>query len=177
MTSASLLARVRIGAVVGGLAAALVLTGCGSGDGKGGDAAGGGGAASTPASTPTGTPSAAPSGGTGDSGGSGARGGTLEGSWLATTDGKTVALVITGGKAGLFDSGGNTCSGTAGDRTGMRMIALKCTDGNDDRGHGMVGSVTDTTLKVKWEGFGEETYTRSEDGRLPKGLPTNGLAS
>lgn len=154
-----------------GLAAALALTtGC-SGD-DGGDAD------DSPSST-----SAAPSGSADTGGGSGGFGGStgeagaLEGSWLATKDGKAVALVITGEEAGLFSTGGSVCSGTAGERSGMEMIALKCSDGNKDRAEGMVDSVDSTTLKVTWEGFGAETYTKAEGGKLPSGLPTAGLPS
>lgn len=87
-----------------------------------------------------------------------------------------VALMIDGQKAALLDSGGNSCSGTASNSAGMQMITLKCGDGNADRGQGMVDSVDDTSLKITWEGgLGDETYTKSKDGKLPEGLPTNGL--
>jgi hypothetical protein len=168
VTSASLLTRVRVGAVVGGLAAALALTGCSSSDN--GDK----GAGDTKSST-----SASPSESSDASGGSGGSGrqGGLDGSWVATTGGKSVALVIANGKAGLFDSGGDTCSGISGGQAGMQMIHLTCTKGGDDRSEGMVKSVSDTTLKVSWKGFGNETYTKSKDGKLPEGLPTPGLPS
>ncbi|MCX4907742.1 hypothetical protein [Streptomyces sp. NBC_00878] len=167
----------RIAAAAAGLAAALVLTtGC-SGDGGSDD---------SPSSTGS-TPSASADtgGGTGDSTGDGTGGsdkskgkvGALEGSWLATTGGKAVALVITGEEAGLFSTGGSVCSGTAGETSGMRMIELKCSDGNKDRAEGMVDSVNATNLKVTWEGLGEETYTKAEGGKLPSGMPTASLGS
>jgi hypothetical protein len=163
----------RIAAAAAGLAAALVLTtGC-SGDSGGSD--------DSPSSTgaaPTG--SADTGGGTGGSGGSGGSKGkveALEGSWLATKSGKAVALVITGEEAGLFSTGGSVCSGTAGETSGMRMIELKCSDGNKDRAEGMVDSVDSKTLKVTWEGLGEETYTKAEGGKMPSGLPTASLGS
>ncbi len=159
---------VRVAAVAAGLVGALALTAC-SGDGGSGD---------DPASGSS--PSATASAGTGGSDSGSASGGSesdeLAGSWLATTDGKAVALVITGSKAALFATGGSVCSGTAGEQSGMRMIRLKCTDGSKDRATGMVDSVTGSSLKVTWEGgLGEETYTKAEGGKMPTGLPTAGL--
>ncbi|MFS8198991.1 hypothetical protein ACLVWQ_09890 (plasmid) [Streptomyces sp. CWNU-52B] len=153
------------------LTAALVLTtGCsGDGDDGGGDSPSGTSAA------PTGSADTGGSSGDGSSdssGGGTAKADALEGSWLTTKDGKAVALMITGEQAALFSTSGSVCSGGAEESGGMRMLALKCTDGNKDRAEGMVDSVSSTTLKVTWEGFGEETYTRSEGGSLPSGLPT-----
>ncbi|MFD9191294.1 hypothetical protein ACFWCA_24070 [Streptomyces phaeochromogenes] len=178
MTSATIpRGQARIAAVAAGLAAALVLTtGCSSDDGGGGDDS-----PSSTGSAPSG--SADTGGGTGGSDGSDGSGGSkdkvgaLEGSWLATKSGKAVALVITGSEAGLFSTGGSVCSGTAGETSGMRMIELKCSDGNKDRAEGMVDSVDSTTLKVTWEGLGEETYTKAEGGKMPSGLPTASLGS
>ncbi|MFJ8718267.1 hypothetical protein ACIRD9_34705 [Streptomyces violaceus] len=158
----------RVVAVAAGLAGALALTACSS-DGDSGDDS-----ASSPA------PSASASAGTGGDSGSGSGSGsgsdTLAGSWLATTGGKAVALVITGKQAALFATGGSVCSGTAGEESGMRMIRLKCTDGSKDRTTGMVDSLNKGSLKVTWEGgLGTETYTKTEGGKLPTGLPTAGL--
>ncbi|MFE5814150.1 hypothetical protein [Streptomyces sp. NPDC056479] len=156
----------RAAAVAATMAGALALTAC-SGDGDTKDDAGPSGSASASADT---------GGGTG--GGSSSAAGALEGSWLATTDGKAVALVVTGKQVGLFATGGTVCSGTAGEEGGMRMIRLKCTDGSKDRATGMVDSVGKTSLKVTWEGgLGAETYTKAEGGQLPTGLPTAGLGS
>ncbi|MCK8437813.1 hypothetical protein G3I77_33880 [Streptomyces sp. D2-8] len=165
----------RVAAAAAGLAGALALTACSS-DGDSGDDS-----ASSPA--PSLSASAGTDGGSGDSGsgagsgsGSGESAGKLAGSWLATTDGKAVALVITGKQAALFATGGSVCSGTAGEESGMRMIRLKCTDGSKDRAAGMVDSVNGSSLKVTWEGgLGAETYTKAEGGKLPTGLPTAGL--
>ncbi|WP_345962749.1 hypothetical protein ABDE16_16695 [Streptomyces sp. BRB040] len=171
----------RAAAVAVALAGALALTACtdgGSDGGSGGGSGGGGGKASA-------APSASASAETGGSDGSGGSGGgspsadaDLEGSWLATTDGQAVALMVNGGKAALFATGGTVCSGTAGEASGTRTIRLKCTAGGDDRSTGTVESVDDTSLRVTWEGgVGAETYTRSEGGSLPPGLPTEGLGS
>ncbi|MGW6542717.1 hypothetical protein ACWGBH_07665 [Streptomyces massasporeus] len=163
---------VRVAAAAAGLASVLVLSACSSDGGSGDDSASG------PA------PSTSASAGAGDSGsdsgsGSGSgdsAGGELAGSWLATTDGKAVALVITGKQAALFGTGGSVCSGTAGEESGMRMIRLKCTDGSKDRATGMVDSVDGSSLKVTWEGgIGAETYRKTEGGKLPTGLPTASL--
>ncbi|BCL29764.1 hypothetical protein ACFFS2_26620 [Streptomyces aurantiacus] len=173
MTSATFSrGRARITAAAA-LTAALVLTAGCSGD-DGGDDDGGGDKASSSGTSPAPTGSADTGGGSGDST---AGADKLAGNWLTTKDGKAVALVITGKEAGLFSTSGSVCSGTAGDSSGMRMIELKCTDGNKDRAEGMVDSVDSTTLKVTWEGFGEETYTRSEGEGLPSGLPTASLGS
>ncbi|MER8221597.1 hypothetical protein ABTZ58_13605 [Streptomyces sp. NPDC094143] len=173
---------VRVAAAAAGLVGALVLTGC-SGDGDSGDdpatspapsatASGGGGGSDS------GPDSGSDSGPGSDSGSGGAGAGELAGSWLATTDGKAVALVITGEQAALFATGGSICSGTAGEESGMRTIRLKCTDGSKSRSTGMVDSVNGSSMKVTWEGgLGAETYTKAEGGKLPTGLPTASLGA
>ncbi|MFD3307848.1 hypothetical protein [Streptomyces sp. NPDC058694] len=179
MTSATISrGQTRIAAAAAGLAAALVLTtGCSGDDGGSDDSPSSTGTASTGSADADTGGGTGGSGGSGDSGGSKGKVGALEGSWLATKSGKAVALVITGEEAGLFSTGGSVCSGTAGETSGMRMIELKCSDGNKDRAEGMVDSVDSTTLKVTWEGFGEETYTKAEGGKMPSGLPTASLGS
>jgi hypothetical protein len=162
---------VRVAAAAVGLAGVLVLSACSSEGGSGDDSASG--------PSPSDSASAATGGGSGSGSGSGSdgsAGGELAGSWLATTGGKAVALVITGKQAALFATGGSVCSGTAGEESGMRMIRLKCTDGSKDRATGMVDSVNKSSLKVTWEGgLGAETYTKAEGGKLPTGFPTAGL--
>ncbi|MGI5377194.1 hypothetical protein ACQEV2_23705 [Streptomyces sp. CA-251387] len=151
-------------AVAASLAGALALTAC-SGDG-GSDSD----SNSKDNPSPSATTSADTGGGTG---GSASAAGPLEGSWLATTDGKAVVLMVNGTEAGLFATGGTVCSGTAGEQDGTRTIRLKCTDGSKDRASGTVDSVGKTSLKVTWEGgLGAETYTKAEGGKLPTGLPT-----
>lgn len=152
----------------------LVLAGCSGGGGSdAGAASPGSGSAASSASSPS--PSSSDSGS--GSGGTTADS-ALVGSWLTTSKGSAVALVVTGAKAGLFATGGMVCSGTAGKETGMQMIRLTCSDGNKDRAEGMVDSVDATSMKVTWEsGLGTETYTKAEGGQLPSGLPTAGLGS
>ncbi|MFF7793137.1 hypothetical protein [Streptomyces sp. NPDC007991] len=162
---------VRVAAAAAGLAGVLVLSAC-SGDGGSGDDS-----ASSPA--PSATASAGTGGDSGsgsDTGSGGSAAGALAGSWLATTGGKAVALVITGKQAALFATGGSVCTGTAGEQSGTRMIRMKCTDGSKDRTTGRVDSVNGRSLKVTWEGgIGAETYQKAEGGKLPTGLPTGGL--
>lgn len=162
-------ARVAVAAV--GLAGALALTAC-SGDGS--DDSGDSAAGATPSATAT----ADSGGGTGGSDASTAPASELEGSWLTTADGKAVALMVNGGDAALFATGGPVCSGTARERAGTHSIRLKCDDGTEDRASGTVDSVGEDSLKVTWEGaLGTETYTKAEGGSLPTGLPTEGLGS
>ncbi|MFF9046589.1 hypothetical protein [Streptomyces parvulus] len=159
----------RIAAVALGLVGTLALAAC-TDDGGTDDGNSGGGGESSAA--PDGSAST-------DTGGGGSpSAGELEGSWLATADGQAVALMVTGDKAALFATGGTVCSGTAGEDAGTRIVRLKCTDGSKDRASGTVGSVDGKTLTMVWEGgVGEETYTKSEGGSLPPGLPTEGLGS
>ncbi|MFE9020600.1 hypothetical protein ACFYNL_18850 [Streptomyces sp. NPDC007808] len=162
--------RLRVAAVAASFAGALALTAC-SGDSGSGD---------EPAPSAS-TPGASATGGAGTGGGSGSpapAAGGLGGSWLATTGGKAVVLMVNGKEAGLFATGGTVCSGTAGEEDGTRTIRLKCSGGGKDRTVGTVDSVGKTQLKVTWEnGLGQETFTRSEGGKLPTGLPTAGLGS
>jgi hypothetical protein len=164
--------RVRSAAAAATLAGVLALTGCG-GDGGSDDESSAGPSTSASADTGGGT--------TGGNEGSTTASDGLEGNWLATTDGKAVALVITGAKAGLFTTGGAVCSGTAGTESGTsggELIRLKCSDRSKDRAEGTVESVGESSLKVTWKsGLGTETYTRSEDGQLPSHLPTANLGS
>ncbi|RPE41893.1 hypothetical protein EDD90_4990 [Streptomyces sp. Ag109_O5-1] len=147
-----------------GLVGALALTACS-----------GGGSDSGSSANPSGTTSAAATA-SAESESATTSADVLQGSWITTSGGKIVALVVTGKSAGLFETGGAVCSGTAGEEAGMRMIHLSCTDGNKNRATGMVDSVNKSGMKVTWSGkTGEETYTKADGGKLPSGLPTAGL--
>ncbi|MEU9455380.1 hypothetical protein [Streptomyces sp. NPDC048277] len=160
---ASARSAVRVAAAAAGLVGALALTACSSGGGSGSDSS----------ATPSATSSATADGGSGSATGSSD---ALQGSWITTSGGKIVALVITGKSAGLFETGGAVCSGTAGEEAGMRMIHLTCTNGSKGRVTGMVDTVSKSGMKVTWSGkSGEETYTKAEGGKLPSGLPTASL--
>ncbi|MFD5650248.1 hypothetical protein [Streptomyces sp. NPDC127039] len=169
---------VRAAALALGLVGALALTACtDGGDSDGGGPGDGSGGGDKTSAAPGASASTDPGGDAGGSPSAGAAG-ELEGSWLATTDGQAVALMVTGDKAALFATGGTVCSGTAKETSGTRTIRLKCADGSTDRATGKVGAVDATSLTVAWEGeLGEETYTRSEGGSLPPGLPTSGIGS
>ncbi|MCX4763995.1 hypothetical protein OG562_24150 [Streptomyces sp. NBC_01275] len=158
-------------AVAAVLVGALALTACSSDGGSDDDAS------ATPSTTAASGVASTGSATGGTSSASAAASPELEGSWLATADGKAVALIVTGTQAALFVTGGTVCSGTAGEEAGMQMIHLTCTSGSKDRTTGMVGSVDAKSLEVTWSGtVGKETYTKAEGGQLPSGLPTAGLS-
>lgn len=164
--------RMRVVAVSAALAGALALTAC-SGDGGSGNSGSDNGSSAAPSASAT---TGADTGG--GTGGSASPAGGLEGSWLATTDGKAVVLMVDGKQAALFTTGATVCSGTVGEEGGARTIRLKCPGGRKDRAAGTVDSVDRTRLKVTWEGgLGTETYTKAEGGKMPTGLPTAGLGS
>src|SRR3954466_8235085 len=88
--------QVRIAAAAAGLVGALVLTACSDGGDSKDDSSSSPSSASSTATADTG----------GGTGGPTSTSDDLQGSWLATTGGKAVALVITGKQAGLFSTGG-----------------------------------------------------------------------
>ncbi|MFI1289224.1 hypothetical protein ACH4VM_12145 [Streptomyces sp. NPDC020792] len=159
-------AATRIAAVT--LLGALALTGCDSGGPDATDKT-----SATPDASVTATGD--DGGGAHGTGGPTANGDGVEGSWLATTGGKAVVLIVTGKRAALFSTDRTICTGTAveeGARHVLRLDACKA------RTTGTVDSVNKTTLRVTWEGgLGSETYTRSAGGALPSGLPTASLGS
>jgi hypothetical protein len=165
--------QVRIAAAAAGLVGALVLSACSDGGDSKDDSS------STPSSSAASSADTGGGTGGGTGGSSGATTGSsddLQGSWLATTGGKAVALVINGKQAGLFSTGGTVCSGTAGKEAGMKMLHLTCTDGSKGRTTGMVDSVSGSAMQITWSGsVGKETYTKSKGGSLPTGLPTASL--
>ncbi|MGX1884514.1 hypothetical protein [Streptomyces sp. NPDC055287] len=145
------------------VAATLVLTGCSgdSGGGTGGDKGkdkGGNNTGTGQSSTPPGE----------DQGASA----DVSGSWLATTDGKIVALIIQGSDAAV--AGQHVCSGTVA-RKDKVTLELKCPDGNADRTTGVVtpGSGGDS-ITVKWGSGIEDRFKKSAAGeKLPDGIPTD----
>ncbi|MEV5316902.1 hypothetical protein AB0K92_04370 [Streptomyces sp. NPDC052687] len=168
-------------AAAAGLGGVLLLGACGGGGGSEEEATPTAPAASSPSPSPS--PSASGS----------AAGGELDGSWLATSGGQAVVLVLNGDEAGLFASRGTVCGGRVTETAGKPAIRLLCGGeggkngdggaggeaGRDrERGTGTVDSVTADSLKVTWEGsVGVETFTRAEGGTLPSGVPTEGLGS
>ncbi|MEV6652685.1 hypothetical protein [Streptomyces sp. NPDC051219] len=144
---------VRTIAAAAALAGALVLTGCSSSDKDGGGDAGKEGAGGT-------TQPSAPSGG-GDT-----KPGGVDGSWLSTTGGKTVAMVIDGKQVAL--AGEHVCTGTVAEQT----LTLKCMDGNTDRTSGTMAASDGKTLQVSWSAGLKETFARTE-GQPGTGLPSD----
>jgi hypothetical protein len=152
--------RGRVAAAAAGLTVALVLTGC---------SGGGGGSDATESSAAPKPDDSKDGGGSGDSPGVAT---ALQGNWLATTDGKAVALFVNGDEAAVF-VGTSVCSGKVSDADNMQMFSLTCQDGSDARTEGMVDKVGAKSLTITWEGkAGQETF-RKAAGSLPSGLPTD----
>ncbi|OEJ25765.1 hypothetical protein BGM19_20890 [Streptomyces agglomeratus] len=149
------------------VAAALVLTGCSgdSGGGTGGDKGrdkGAGGSASRGAGQSSTGPSADQETSADD----------VAGSWIATTDGKIVALIIQGSDAAV--AGEHVCAGTAA-KADKVTLKLKCGDGNTDRTTGVVtrGAGGDS-ITVKWGSGIEDSFKKSAAGdKLPEGIPSD----
>lgn len=161
---------VRIAAA--GLLGALALTACDSNSGTGTGAEDGTSAA------PGASASAAGSGGTnsaGSTGGTTANRAGMNGSWLTTSGGHAVVLIVNGKQAALYSTDRTACTGATGEESGKDVIHLsRC----KARTTGTVDSVNKTTLQVTWEGgLGKETYTRGDGATLPSGLPTASLGS
>jgi hypothetical protein len=147
--------RVRTSVVAAGLVAALALTGCSSGDH---DDTGKDKTSAKPTET-----------GDGDGDGAAASG-NIEGAWAGVTDGKTVALSVSG-KIAAVVADGHVCTGQVTDH-GKPMLSLKCADGNTDRTMGSIESNDGTTLVVSWDAGAKDSLTKTDPGKLPTGLPT-----
>ncbi|MFD5099700.1 hypothetical protein [Streptomyces albidochromogenes] len=156
---------VRTTVAAAAVAAALVLTGCSGGNGAdaGGDkgrdtgangTSGGGGQSSTSPGADQGTSA------------------DVAGSWVATTDGKIIALIIQGSDAAV--AGEHVCTGTVAEG-GKVTLRLKCADGNADRTTGVVtpGAGGDS-ITVKWGSGIKDTFRKSAAGdKLPDGMPSD----
>lgn len=149
------------------LAVTLALTGCSgdSGDSTGGDRgkAKGGSGSNGQSATPSG----------GDQGASA----DVSGSWLATTDGEIVALVIQGSDAAIA-GGEHACSGSVAKedaKAGKVTLKLKCADENAERTTGLATPGADgDTLAVEWDSGIKDSFKKSAVGdKLPEGLPTD----
>ncbi|MFG2722841.1 hypothetical protein ACGFW5_31760 [Streptomyces sp. NPDC048416] len=139
-----------------GLSVALVLTGCASSD--------------TKADPATKSPSGSGGSSSGSDNGAPAKSSDLQGSWTATTGGKTVTMVIAGKGVGLLSP--HVCSGAVTESGSMTMLTLKCADQNTERTQGMA-TIKGDTLQVTWQGAGTDSFTRGKTGSsLPSGLPT-----
>lgn len=164
-----MLKHARICAIAAVAAGALALTGCSMDGGKkdkGSDSEN-----STSAGTTGGgeeTPSE-------DTGGDTGATGDLDGIWIALNGGKPVSLVVQGGGkiVALAEQGGVSCTGTAADDGGTKMLNLKC-QGGGKREMGHVKSVNSTSMTVEWEGVGTDEFKKSDKGGmdLPTDMPT-----
>ncbi|MEV0089974.1 hypothetical protein [Streptomyces sp. NPDC050738] len=145
-------------------AAALTLAGCSSSDD---------GTSDTGAHTPDASKTTASGGATGDSGDAGSTGGGsgksggIDGTWVATTGGKTIALSIQGKIVAI--AGEHVCTGTVADM-GKQMLSLKCVDGNSDRTMGSVESADGDSLVVSWDAGIKDSFTKADDMKMPTGL-------
>ncbi|MFD9637118.1 hypothetical protein [Streptomyces violascens] len=148
-----------------GLAGVLLASGCSSGGSdKASDKPSSGkgpAASSSPAKTPAGPGSSTPGQGTGDATPP-ATGGSIDGDWVAVTQGKPVALVVKGKNASVL--GEHLCSGTANSAAGSATLLLKCPDGNTTRTKG-TAKLNGSTLEVSWDGGGKDEFTRNKTSR------------
>lgn len=95
----------------------------------------------------------------------------VTGSWIATTDGKIVALIVQGSDAAV--AGEHVCSGKVA-KADEVTLELKCADGNADRTTGLVTPGADgSTITVKWGSGIEDTFQKSSGEKLPEGIPTD----
>ncbi|WP_338677489.1 hypothetical protein V1460_34350 [Streptomyces sp. SCSIO 30461] len=150
---------VRQGIAATGLAAALMLTGCGSGD-----AADKGGKATSAA------PSAATGGGSGESSPAADLTG-LQGTWSAMGS-EMVALSFQDDKVSLI-AGPRVCTGVAKSGAEKPTLTLKCGDGDTKRTTGTVESHDAGTVVVSWESGTKDSLTKTDASGLPSGLPTS----
>ncbi|MBU7598339.1 hypothetical protein JGS22_012110 [Streptomyces sp. P38-E01] len=139
------------------MAAALLLSGCGSSD---------------DGSKDEGKPSQNESQGTDGEGNddpTNAEPGSLTGIWAAKTDGKDLILTVVGDGASLVHDE-NICSGRVTDDD-KPSLTLKCPNGgNEERTNGSVESVDAKSLKVEWNGGATDTFSRQADA--PSEMPT-----
>ncbi|MET9364705.1 hypothetical protein ABZX93_27860 [Streptomyces sp. NPDC006632] len=138
-----------------GLAAALVLTGCGSGDKR-----------TDPASVAT---RAAASGSGGN--GTATKGGVLRGVWTSDAD-KEVVLLFTSQHTVTL-TGSHFCAGRFSEVAGTTMVKMiACGEGDKERSQGVLTFKNADALEVDWEGFTRETFRRTTNGTLPTEAPS-----
>ncbi|MBB1246643.1 hypothetical protein GL263_24280 [Streptomyces durbertensis] len=147
------------GAAAAMLAAALLVSGCGSGsdDSEKND---------KPADQ-------AQTGGTeGGDGGDGpdAKPGTVQGIWTAKVDGKDVVLTVVGDGVSMVRDEA-ICSGRLTD-AGTPTMTLKCPGGKgEDRTNGSVDKVEAKSMTVTWNGGDTDTFVKTAEA--PSDIPTD----
>ncbi|MFD5031745.1 hypothetical protein ACFWM0_15205 [Streptomyces sp. NPDC058405] len=162
---------IRTSVAAAGLAAALVLTGCGGDSDSGSDSGKDKGGAAASSGTASGDAGSGSDAGSDSGPGGDASGGSIEGTWAGLSDGKAVALSVKAGKVALV-ADQHVCQGTVEDM-GEPMLSLKCADGNTDRTMGTIESNDGKTLVISWDAGKKDTLAKAEDGKLPGGLPTS----
>ncbi|MFD5111511.1 hypothetical protein ACFVWX_00380 [Streptomyces sp. NPDC058220] len=162
---------IRTSVAAAGLAAALVLTGCGGDSDSGSDSGKDKGGAAASSGTASGDAGSGSDAGSDSGSGGDASGGSIEGTWAGLSDGKAVALSVKAGKVALV-ADQHVCQGTVEDM-GEPMLSLKCADGNTDRTMGTIESNDGKTLVISWDAGKKDTLAKAEDGKLPGGLPTS----
>ncbi|MBB1254263.1 hypothetical protein [Streptomyces alkaliterrae] len=149
------------GAAAAMLAAALLVSGCGSGSDSGDKN-------DKPADQ-------AQTGGTeGGDGGSGdgpdAKPGTVQGIWTAKVDGKDVVLTVVGDGVSMVRDE-TICSGRLTD-AGKPTLTLKCPGGQgEDRTNGSVDKVEAKSMTVSWNGGDTDTFVKTAEA--PSDIPTD----
>lgn len=144
-------------------AAALLVTGCGN-DGDGGDSK------SDPSQkAPSAEQSSAPA--------EGDAGGEASGVYMSQSGGEAMVLSINSGKAVLV-AGKHNCTGEyadTGNKSGNKMLMLKCADGNTDRTMGSVKASADgKTLTIDWDAGMDDTFTQvTTPADIPTSFPTD----
>ncbi|MFD1833270.1 hypothetical protein ACFSJS_27055 [Streptomyces desertarenae] len=136
------------------LAAALLVSGCGSDGGSGGAEPG-----------ETAGKTTGPSESAGD--GAAAEDGGVDGTWSSGNGEDALVLSISGGQAALL--GATACTGPVDTGADPVTFSLTCGDGSTDRTKGTVESVDGKNLTVDWGSGTTDTFTRVE---VPTGLPT-----
>ncbi|MCM2577664.1 hypothetical protein [Streptomyces meridianus] len=146
---------VRAGAAAAALAAVL-LTGCSS------DSADDGSAGSTPS----------PAGEASETGKDRSDASGVAGVWTTRTENDVpTVLSVAGGNAALL--GEQACTGSVVTAQQDVVIKLTCPGGGSARTSGRATPSEDgKTLTVDWGKGVEDTFTKSADGKLPEGLPT-----
>lgn len=151
---------------VAGIAAALLLSGCGGSSSTDkadkADKAGKGGSA-------TATPGAASAGPAAPGADVAEAAKRLEGAWAGLTDGRSVTLLVKEGQAVLV-ADQHVCSGSLQDM-GQPMLALTCTDGNTDRTMGTIRSNDGKKLVISW-GSKKDSLMKADAESVPSGLPS-----
>lgn len=99
-----------------------------------------------------------------------AKPGTVQGVWSTKVDGQDLILTVVGDAATLVQDD-TFCTGRLTD-AGAPTLTLKCPDGKGEaRTNGTVESVEDKSLEVSWNGGDTDTFAKQADA--PSDLPTD----